>query len=161
MISQELLEIARYFNGCSCELTCFDDAVDEVLPRDEVVVVLVHLAEEVGEPRLLVVHELEEALPPVVPREVGQALLLLEVPQVLLEPPLALPGREPDRAPPVVQEAGRRSAEHRLRALAATSRTKGLGPGASMGPTVSGSRRQMKLEQSQLITLQLVDWVNP
>lgn len=42
------------------QLTRIDDSVDEDVPRDESVVVLVHLAEQVGEAGLLVVHELQE-----------------------------------------------------------------------------------------------------
>lgn len=42
------------------QLTRVDDSIDEDVPRDESVVVLVHLAEQVGEAGFLVVHELQE-----------------------------------------------------------------------------------------------------
>lgn len=43
-------------------LTGVNDAVDKLVPRYEPVVVLVHLAEQIRQPRLLVVHELQELI---------------------------------------------------------------------------------------------------
>lgn len=48
-------------------LTGLNDAVNEVFPWNKLVVILIHLPEQISEPALLVVHELEEPLPPVVP----------------------------------------------------------------------------------------------
>lgn len=51
-----------------------DNSFDEHLPRDQPIVVLVHLAEKIRQARLLVVHELEEALAPFLPAELPDAL---------------------------------------------------------------------------------------
>lgn len=44
------------------KLTRIDDSIDEDFPRYQAVVVLVHLAEQICEAGLLVVHELQELL---------------------------------------------------------------------------------------------------
>ncbi len=55
-----------------------EDSVDELVARTVAVAVLVQLAEEVLDAGLLVVVELEVALPPLLPVEVLHLLQLLE-----------------------------------------------------------------------------------
>jgi hypothetical protein len=90
-------------------LTGLDDALDEVVSRNELVVILIHLPEEIRQPRLLVVHELQEPLPPVVPREVVRLLFLLQIGEMVVEFALSLPRQHPDVPPLIVEEfhAGR------------------------------------------------------
>lgn len=85
-----------------------EDALDELVPGEESVGVLVELAHEVRDAGLLVVVVLEEALPPLVPVEVLDLLELLEVAELVLEPAVPLPGHHPDVAPLVPQRLGAR-----------------------------------------------------
>ena len=81
-----------------------EDALDELaVALEEAVGVLVELAHEVGDPGLLVVVELEEALAPLLPVEVLHVLELVEVAQLVLEPPVPLPRHHP-HVPPLVPE---------------------------------------------------------
>lgn len=95
-----------------------DDSVDEDLPWDQSVVVLVHLAEQIRQAALLVVHELEEALAPLLPAELPDALQVLKVEQVVVQAALTFPRQHPHVAPLVPQELGTRRAQLRLRLVA-------------------------------------------
>ena len=61
------------------------------------------LAHEVGDARLFVVVELEEALAPLLPVEVLDLLELLQVAQLVLEAAVALPRHHP-HVPPLVPQ---------------------------------------------------------
>ncbi len=85
------------------------DAVHEVLSRQESVAVLVQLAEEVRDAGLLVVVVLEEPLAPFLPVEVLDLLELLEVAELVLQPAVAFPGHHPDVTPLVPECLGSRA----------------------------------------------------
>lgn len=81
-----------------------DYSIDEDLSRDQSVVVLVHLAEQIRQARLFVVHELEETLAPLLPAELPDAFQVLEVQEVIVQAALAFPRQHPYVAPLVPQE---------------------------------------------------------
>lgn len=85
-------------------LTSLDDSINEVLSRNQPVVVFVHLAEEVREPGLLMVHEFQETLPPIVPWEVVGSLLFSQVGEMIIKVSLSVPGKHPNAAPFVPKE---------------------------------------------------------
>lgn len=62
--------------GASWRLTRCQDAVDELLPSDLSILVLVNAPEEVHDARLLVVHPAHVLFPPYVKVEVGKLLKL-------------------------------------------------------------------------------------
>ena len=80
-----------------------EDAVDELVSGTVTVTIVIELPEEVLHPGLLVVMVLEVLLPPGLPVKVLDLLELLEVVQLVLEPPVPLPGHHPD-VPPLVPE---------------------------------------------------------
>ena len=79
-----------------------------LLPCEVTVHVLVQLAEEVGDPGLLVVVVLEEAFSPLLPVEMLDLLQLLEISQFVLESTIALPGHHPNVTPFVPESLGPR-----------------------------------------------------
>lgn len=84
--------IGHFFHFVSIRVEFrIDDSIDEITSRDQSVVVLVHLTEEICQPRFLVVHELQEPLPPIVPREVIGAFFFFEVSQMGVQLALSLP----------------------------------------------------------------------
>ena len=83
---------------------CLQDSINEFVPGAVAITILVQFAEEVLDARLLVVVVLEVALAPILPVEVLDLLKLLEVVQLVLQPPVALPCHHPDM-PPLVPES--------------------------------------------------------
>lgn len=69
--------------GASWTLTRCQDAVDELLPSDLSILVLVNASEEVHDARLLVVHPAHVLFPPYVKVEIGK-LLELKIQNILL-----------------------------------------------------------------------------
>ena len=82
------------------------DPVDELVPGTVAVTVIVQLPEEVLDTGLLVVVVLQILLPPGLPVKVLHLLQLLEVVELVLEPPVALPGHHPDVSPLVPESLG-------------------------------------------------------
>lgn len=87
-------------------LTCIYNSIDEHFARNQTVVVLVHLAEEIRQARFLVVHKLEESLAPIVPAEMSHTLNVLQVHQMLVQTTLSFPRQHPDVTPLIPQLVG-------------------------------------------------------
>lgn len=81
-----------------------NDAVNKIVPRNKIVVILIHFSEQVSESGLLMIHELQEALPPFVPYKVISTFLLPEVSQMVVQKSLSFPGQHPNVAPFVPQK---------------------------------------------------------
>lgn len=101
------------------KLTCVDDSIHKDVAWDESVVVLVHLPEQVCQPGLLVVHELEETLPPVIPAELTHALQVKQVQAVVVQTSLPFPAQHPNVTPLVPQEVRTRRPELHVLCVAA------------------------------------------
>ena len=84
------------------------DSVEEFVSGTVAVTVIVQLPEEVLDPGLLVVVVLQILLPPGLPVKVLDLLQLLEVVELVLEPPVSLPGHHPDVSPLVPERLGSR-----------------------------------------------------
>ena len=82
------------------------DSVNELISRTVAITIIIKLPEEVLNSGLLVVVVLEVLLPPGIPVKVLDLLQLLEVVQLVLEPPVSLPGHHPDVSPLVPESLG-------------------------------------------------------
>lgn len=82
------IPIKQIGHGSHFEARCVEfgvnDSINELVPLYKSVVVLVHLAEQVRETRLLVVHELQEPLSPIVPAEVRHSLKFAQVSETVV-----------------------------------------------------------------------------
>lgn len=84
------------------------DSINEIVPGQEAVTVLVQLAEQVRHPGLFVVVVLQEAFAPIVPIEVLDLFQLLQVVQFLFETTIPFPGHHPDMTPFLPKSLGTR-----------------------------------------------------
>lgn len=103
IISVEHIRHVFHFQSGSVEFG-FYDAVDEIVSRNQLVVILIHFSEQISQPGFFVIHKFKESFSPIVPREVVGFFFFFQISQMIVEFPLTFPGEHPHMSPFVVQE---------------------------------------------------------
>ena len=94
----EFVRHSVHFQSWTGELV-LEDSIDEIVPGQETVTVLVQLPEQVGNSGFLVVVVLQESFAPIVPIEILDLFQFLQIVQFFFEATVPFPSHHPDMTP--------------------------------------------------------------